>query len=86
MLKVNPNNHWKFFNLEHFRAVKLKIVFDHGEGIPQQSLEIIYSEAFQISETQIFFNYGESILQQSLEILYSGAFQSSKTQNVLQPW
>ena len=39
-MKLFPNiNHWKSFILEHFRAVKLKIFFNHGESIPQQSFK-----------------------------------------------
>ena len=52
MVKVFSNNHWKSFILEHFRAVKLKIFFNHGESIPQQSLEILHCGAFQSSKTQ----------------------------------
>ena len=39
MVKVVPNKYYKSFILEHFRAVKLKVFFNHGESIPQQSFK-----------------------------------------------
>ena len=39
MVKVFPSNYSKSFILEYFRAVKLKIFFNHGESIPQQSFK-----------------------------------------------
>ena len=48
MVKVFLYNHWKSFILEHFRAVKLEIFFNHGESIPQQSVSSWIAEAREV--------------------------------------